>query len=266
MKLRGPLLTTLALSACFSLPAHAIPITFDLSGTLRQTVDWDFASNTQTVDLSRAGTAFSAQFVLETDLFAEPVASEADISRRLSFRSLAGDAVSRTLMADGLNVPLTPFTANSAVISVGDSKGWVCSEPTGCRFAPDQWNLSMISEEISAQGPSVRRLITMGLSAYSIPSDPLAGTDWFNFDDGFDIGTIGSLPLDALNPINLSLQDYRFACAERCLATGQIMNWFEVSSITRTVGNVPEPGTLALLGVGLGFSMALRRRRQRPMN
>ncbi len=256
----GRFLTSLLLSGYFA-PAQAIPITFDLAGTLRQTAIIDSVAGTQTFDLSRAGTAFSAQFVLETDLFLPPIVSESELNHRLSFRSSTPEAVLRSFTLGGVDLPLSPYAWNQDFISVGDSKGTVCTE-AGCRYAPDQWNLSMLSEEIGSQGASARRTISMGLVEDSMPGASEGG-QWFDFDDGFDIGTIAALPLDVIMPPSLSMSDYRFSCAERCTPIGQSWTVFEVTSFTRSVGNVPEPGTLALLGVGLALGAALRRRREK---
>lgn len=68
-----------------------------------------------------------------------------------------------------------------------------------------------------------------------------------------------SLPL-TMQP-NLVLSDYVFACADDlCEQTGVNRTTFSVTSATRTVASVPEPGTLGLLALGLAGVFAARRR------
>jgi hypothetical protein len=85
---------------------------------------------------------------------------------------------------------------------------------------------------------------------------------WLDFDEGIDPADIATLPTSTRTPTTLNLLDYNFDCTERCVRTGVHMTILEMTSVTRTVGSVPEPGTLDLLAIGLaGAAFATRRRR-----
>ena len=265
MKRTGRLLTTLLLGAWIT-PSHAIPISFDLAGTLTQRIDWNVITSESTFDLSRSGTAFSAQIVLDTDLFGPLAAPPFALGDRLSFASLEPAAVTRSLNVGGEDWNLTPFATDRSIVSAVDSYGLVCDP--GCRLAPDQVNLSMLSEQQSPLGLQGQTSLTLSFSAATGPAGEVepSGT-WFDFDEVSTLDQILQLPLVManLNPVRLTLQDTRFDCGERCSSTGVSTTYFDVTSITRSVASVPEPGTLALMGAGLLLAATLRRRRTIPI-
>src|SRR5262245_13342138 len=105
-------------------PAGAIPVTFDFSGTVVNVVNTDFATNTPPVfDLSTAGQAFTAQFIIDTDLFGPGTASSNETVDRLSYNSELPGAITSLFTLNGEVLDVAPFSRNRATVSFLDSKG-----------------------------------------------------------------------------------------------------------------------------------------------
>jgi hypothetical protein len=75
--------------------------------------------------------------------------------------------------------------------------------------------------------------------------NPELATEWFNFSPDFDITQLASLPLPDSLRVTVSLTDLFFECSEvRCQQTASQRTFFDVTSFSRTVASVPEPGAL----------------------
>jgi hypothetical protein len=243
-------------------PASAIPVTFDFSGRIASVVIIDVAAGAPTFDFSTAGQAFSAQFIIDTDLFAPAAPPLSDLGDRLAFSSELPGAVNSSLVVNGESIDFAPFSRNRANVSFLDSNGVVSCGVNCQRLAPDQFSLNLLSEDSTPVGLSAARALSFGFVAgFAGFDNPEAATSWFDFSPDFGITQLATLPLlDSLMP-NVSLTDFLFACTEvQCQQTGSRRTQFEVTSATRTVASVPEPGSLGLLAAGLAVAWFTRRR------
>jgi len=243
-------------------PASAIPVTFDFSGTVTQVLNFGPAPGVPTIDLSTAGQAFSAQFIIDTDRFGPAMSSSADVGDRLTFGSALPGAVTSSLMINGESIDIAPFSSNLASANFLDSNGVVSCGENCSRIAPDQFNVNTISQDLTPAGLSAARTLSFsflaGFQSFDNPEQALA---WFDFSPDFDLTQLASLPLlDSLRP-SVSLNDVLFDCTEvGCQPTGSRRTMFDVMSATRTVASVPEPGALGLLAIGLAGAWFTRRR------
>ena len=110
-----------------------------------------------------------------------------------------------------------------------------------------------------------RRIFASGFFTFAAEVDftrhELA-TNWLDFSEGISPDDIATLPTLSRDPTSFYLLDFNYVCDERCVRTGFHMTILDLSSVTRSVASVPEPGTLGLLAMGLaGAAFATRRRR-----
>jgi hypothetical protein len=246
-----------------SAPASAIPVTFDFSGTVAHIVNFGFAAGPPTFDLSTMGQAFSAQFIIDTDLFGPAVPGTSDTSDRLIFNSALPGAVNSSLVVNGEGIDFAPYSGNRANTAFFDSNGVVSCGENCSRIAPDQFNVNLISEESTPLGPAAMRSLSFSyVAGFQGFDNPESAMTWFDFSPDFDITQLASLPLlDSLRA-SVLLTDYLFDCAgERCQLTGTRQTVFNVTSATRTVESVPEPATFGLLAFGIAGAWFTRRRR-----
>lgn len=243
-------------------PASAIPVTFDFTGTVQSTYYVDFVTGEQVNDAGPTGAAFSAQFIIDTDLFGPPESSEAEFSDLITYSSLLGSAVSSSFLINGASVNLSPFSTNTATVTFGNSRGVVELEDGTKAISPDQWNVNLVSEELTPIGRTGYRSLSFGFVADFDASDPTGGPGWFDFSPGIDLDSIATLPMLSTygGPPSLFLTDRRYSCAERCLTTDLTLTAFTVATVTRSATSVPEPGTLSLFAVGLAGAWFMRRR------
>lgn len=245
-------------------PASAIPVQFDFAGVVRSVIDYDFATGEQINGQGPVGSAFSAQFLFDTDLFGPPVPEEAEFSDRLTFAAQLPGAVSANLVIGGVSVDIFEHDSDSASLNFNDSWGVSpCGE--GCSAVqPDQWGLTFQSETVTDIG---RTALRSGFFTFAAEVDftrPELAMNWLDFSEGIDPADIATLPILTRDPVSLYILDYNYVCAERCTRTGVHMTLLEMSSVARTVASVPEPGTLGLFALGLaGMTFATRRRRAR---
>jgi len=244
-------------------PASAIPVTFDFSGTVAQVVITDFASGLPpTFDLSTAGQAFSAQFIIDTDLFGPAVSAPTDTGDRLIFNSELPGAVTSSLVVNGESIDYAPYAANRANANFLDSNGVVSCGENCRRLAPDQFNVNVQSQDLTPVGLTASRLLSFSFVAgFQGFDNPESAMTWFDFSPDFDLTQLASLPLlDSLQAV-VSLTDFQFDCTDvRCQQTGTRRTMFNVTSSSRTVASVPEPGALGLLAIGLAGAWFARRR------
>src|SRR5690242_5136235 len=106
-------------------PASAIPVTFDFSGTVANVVDVDFATNLPVYDLSTAGQAFNAQFIIDTDSFGVGTPTASDVGDRLSYSAELPGVITASLQVNGEAIDLAPYSRNRANLSFLDSNGIV---------------------------------------------------------------------------------------------------------------------------------------------
>jgi hypothetical protein len=245
-------------------PASAIPVTFDFSGTVAQVVITDFASGAPpTFDLSTAGQAFSAQFIIDTDLFGPVVSAPSITGDRLVYNSELPGAVTSSLMVNGASIDLAPYSGSRANVGFLDSYGVVSCGENCSRIAPDQFNVNAFSDDLTPLGPAASRGLSFSFVAnFQGFDNPESALSWFDFSPDFDLTQVASLPLLDSLLANVTLTDFLFDCAgERCQPTGTQRTMFIVTSSSRTVASVPEPGALGLLAIGLAGAWFARRKK-----
>jgi hypothetical protein len=253
------LLLAVSLAGC-ALPASAIPITFDLSGTITNRQIRDFSTGQQTIDNSLAGQAFTATFLVDTDALRVSERFEDDFSEFLVIRD-AGAAlgVQASLTIGGSPVDVTRFPVDASNVQLNDSNGLqeVCDE-FGCfsSILPDTWLVGVRSGTTSPPGAAEQR--TSFFFSLQEPFDaaiPGSGTTWLDFSQSTSIDQLATLPLGPF--FSTSLLRLTEDVGQIRTTTG-----FDVTSFSRTVSSVPEPGALELLAAGLIGVWAARRRRQ----
>jgi hypothetical protein len=254
-------LSALAVGAILTTPAQAIPITFDFSGLVVQRSTLD-STGAQTDHADDVGTPWSAQFVMETDLFGPMQSSTDQFGTIMRFTGAPG-AVTTSLTIGGISIDAARYNTDSSNIFAADSTQWV-EVPGGWTLRPDQWGVNFRSREVTAQGIVADADLQMGFTDFFNFAEQTGGTELFDLDDVTSALSFASLPLS--DPRTFRDVEYSFAnysCDLGCTFTDYDFWSLGVASVTRTVGAtaVPEPGTLALLLASLGGAFALRRRR-----
>ena len=244
-------------------PASAIPVTFDFSGTVAQVLIADFAAGgAPTLDLSTAGQAFSAQFIIDTDLFGPALSTASEFGDRLTFNTELPGAVTSSLMINGESIEIAPFSSNRGNAGFLDSYGVVSRG-----LAPDQFNVTANSVDVTPLGPAAARALSFSFVAdYQSFENPEAALTWFDFSPGFGLDQLATLPLLEALRTSLTLGDLLFDCSgAQCQLASTRQTMFNVTSSSRTVASVPEPGALGLLAIGLAGAWFTRRRPARSV-
>jgi hypothetical protein len=90
----------------------------------------------------------------------------------------------------------------------------------------------------------------------------ISGVDIFDLDDMMNPASLATIPIDYLNAA-VTLYDQPETCDGVTCGFTNAQTDMHITSFTRTVAGVPEPGTLALLGIGLLVTGFARRRGHR---
>ena|SRR5690349_2009329 len=243
-------------------PASAVPVQFDFAGTVTGVIDYDLVTGDQVYGQGPLASPFSARFVFDTDLFGPAVPEEAEFSERLTYAAQLPGALSASLVIGGVNVDIFAHESDSASLNFNDSLG-VFSCGDGCQaFSPDAWGLTFESQTVTDIGRTALRTGYFTFAADFVDiNQPELSMGWLDFDEGVEPADIATLPFPT-TPTTLNLVDWNFDCTERCVRTGLHMTILEMTSVTRTVGSVPEPGALGLMALGAAGAMLASRRRR----
>jgi len=265
MKFTRMILPALAVGAVATLPAHAVPVVFDFTGTISQHGGYDYSSGTYQgwEEWDSAGTAFSAQFIVETDLFGPMATGENEYARSANFAALPG-AITASFSIGGVPMALPRFNTEASFINAADSKGFVTFPSGGWSIVPDQWNVNFRSREVTPQGYTSLFDFSVGAAEDIDPVNMTGGTSMFSFEDITSPLSLVTLPIGSpyrFKDVQFSLENY--TCNPTCRVLDGEYWYTTVTSVTRTVGTtaVPEPATLALLLAGMGGALLMRRRR-----
>lgn len=246
-----------ALAAALSVAAssaHAIPITFDFAGIVQGTSIRDAAGNS-IADDSLNGQSVAGQIVIETDALVRRsyVSPYGTIPLLYDEPGDSTEAVTSELAIGGVTYDTGAYTRDN---------GWI----TGYEYAlslllPDYFSVVDGSMQWDSQLLPPGEYLSRQLTLYwSDLDNPFGLIDLTNGLQPFDV-----LPLlTGLMPTGSYLQETRQYNADGTSSTVTLANTrFLINSIAISTANVPEPGTLALFGVGLLGSVVVRRRKRR---
>jgi hypothetical protein len=246
--------------------AAAVPIAIDFSGEL---VSRSTSRPGEPIDFdnSVAGTAFTAGFLVELDEFAAAQFTDTAGAERWSFAALEGvTGISAYLSIGGVAIDMAPYDRSRALVNVLDSKGPIIGtcNPVCVSVTPDQYSVNFTSlQSQSVGGASQFRSLQFATSEMV---DPFTLNPSTNFIDGMPLSLEAILMLpsmfdNALLQSRLLFTDSYNICTDLCRPDYTQSMQMRIDSLDRYVVGVPEPGTGALLGLGLVLTLVARRRR-----
>jgi hypothetical protein len=208
------------------------------------------------------GVAYSASLTIDSDLLLRrPVQDFGNqLIQEFTEPEFGTPAVTGSLVIGGETIDLRPYSRNFGNVSFGDSMDFVTQTYDG---QIDTLNINANSrapEPTFPAEPGVRgsgRVLSLG--AYE-PWTPEGQGGMGGFDDL----TLDNLLTMPLPNASLRFLDASWTCeATYCIQLPVTMTWLGIDTLTRRVGSVPEPGTLALFALGLIGVAGLRRRQLR---
>jgi len=264
-----------ALAAALGLATHtasAVPITFSFSGTVQSTEITVYGSGGGTTqDPSLNGQAFSAWITIETDGLVRSQGTDGEGNTTLQLNDLASDPAEWTtsgLMIGAVNYDVSMYQRDYGQIAVNEFPGPICTPttPTICYDRPDYVNISDRSAEYAVgsapdgQFQDIR--FNFNLMNLANPNGVI------DLSQGFEATDLLSLPLTTAgaNFASVARECLNGTCSTAALNNiiFSVSAWSITTPDSVSAGNVPEPSTLALLGVGLLGTAATHRARRAP--
>ncbi|WP_202624174.1 PEP-CTERM sorting domain-containing protein [Steroidobacter agaridevorans] len=239
--------------------AQAVPIVFEFAGTVGETRIHDAVGNLLALDYSLSGQTVTGRIVVETDgLAVRTYTNQFGSSQSLlDYLFDPPEQITSELFIGGVMYDVGAYSGDTGHLWGIDSSGVPGA-------GPDLFDVSDVSMEYwynEALGgprpaPGEYQYRQFGLQ-WTDPANPLDLVDLSNGLQPLDV-----LPLlTGLLPRAYYTQE-RMYCDDTGCSTLTISDTdFSINSLTVSTANVPEPGTLALFGIGLLGSGLVRRRK-----
>lgn len=248
----------------FSVSANAVIMSFEFSGYVNHASRID-QNGVGTSDPSYIGQSMFATITLDSEAL-ERFAHTLPEASYLYFSGTAPEAVQSSLLIGGVARDIGVHAFNGGGVVYTDSR----RDPT-CQFCGgpvDQFSIGHSSQDDGMEpGDYGFRSLYLNSAALSDPLDPSAGLDYIDFSQYLDAFSALSLPLASLFA---GYSEGIMTCdaALVCSTSSELSLGFTVTSLARTIQSVsvPEPGALALFGLGLTGVFASRRRQRTQAN